>query len=181
MDLRFVPMKDFSARYAEGWRLAQKLDPNDYAALMRPPSAVPAQANKSKAAISRNAIRYGRVAAADTTDEVDRLRDQVARLTGSEQVEHAMRAFSIDRRKAMITMLLIKRGLVGNDAIADMIYSDDERVEIGYIEGAVRDHIKRLRPALAKHGISFATSYGYGYEMSDAMRERAKSLMQQYA
>lgn len=171
---RFVPIKELSARHAEGWRLMQPLDPNDYAALMRPPSPEQAPTNKHLAAVSRNQCRYGHTTVAD---ELNRLRDQVARLTGNEQAEQAMRAFSIDRRKALITMLLIKRGLVSGDAIADMIYTDDERAEMEYVEGAIRDQIKRLRPALAKHSITFETSYGYGYEMSDAMRQRAQAML----
>lgn len=170
-EVDFIPLSQFSARYAQGWRLVNPLDPNDYAALMRAPGSV--TPNTQRAAAARNRVRT--TARAD--DEVNRLRDTLAQITGCADVERAMRAFGVSLPKAQILLLLVNRGLASHETIIDAIYDDDARVSIENPEGAVRDHVKRLRPALKRHGITFETSYGYGFEMSEAMRSRAKAML----
>lgn len=167
----FIPLSQLSARHAQGWRLVQPLEPNDYAALMQAPGA--AASNKHRAAIARNEVRTE----ARVSDEVDRLRDQIAQLTGSADIERVMRRFGLSIRKAQILLLLINRGSASHETIVSTIYDDDKRVAIESLDGAVRDYVRRLRPALKKWGISFDTAYGYGFEMSEAMRSRARALL----
>jgi hypothetical protein len=170
MELQYVPIKELSARYAEGWRMVQPLDPNDYAALMRAPSAP--EPNTHNAAISRNLTRKPKP---KPKQEPIGATATVAQVAPTSDVERVMRAFGVSLPKAQILLMLINRGIASHETIIGTIYADDERIENPI--GAIRDHVKRLRPSLKKSGISFETSYGYGFEMSDAMRQRARSLL----
>lgn len=168
-EVDFIPITKLSERYAQGWRLAQPLEPNDYAALMRAPgSSAP---NTRRAASVRNTVRI----AARVEDEVHRLRDTLAQITGAADVERAMRTFGLSLPKARILLLLINRGIASHETIIDTIY--DDALAIDNPIGAVRDHVKRLRPVLKRRGITFETAYGYGFEMAEAMRSRAKAML----
>jgi hypothetical protein len=176
--LDFVPILQVSARYAQGWRLAQPLEPNDYAALMSEPGA-PAS-NKHVAAVSRNQERFGKPARpvrARVDDEVDELRDRLAAFSGGDAQLVARRTFGLNRAEATIFMLLVRLGVATYGQIQSAIYSFDALEAIEDVGEAIRSHVKRLRRKLRAHELALATIYGLGFEMAEPVRNKAKAML----
>lgn len=176
----FIPLSLLSARHGEGWRLVQPLQPNDYAALMQAPGAP--DSNKHLAAVARNHARFGAGAARAkrrVEDEVHELRERLAAFSGGDDLVTARRRFGLNRAEATIFMMLVRCGLATYDHIQSAVYSFDALDVIEDIGEAMRSHVKRLRRKLRGHGLEITTTYGFGFEMAEAMRGRAKALLAQ--
>lgn len=179
----FIPLSQISARHGEGWRLVQPLEPNDYAALMQAPGEP--ESNKHVAAVARNHMRFGggvtpkKPLRARVEDEVHELRERLAAFSGGEDLVTARRRFGLNRAEATIFMMLVQRGLATYDHIQSAVYSFDALDTIEDIGEAMRSHVKRLRRKLRGHGLEITTTYGFGFEMTEPMRNGAKALLAQ--
>ncbi|MER9665521.1 helix-turn-helix domain-containing protein [Mesorhizobium sp. M0203] len=182
----FIPIRDISARHAEGWRLINALEPNDYAALMRAPGEP--ESNTHLAAVSRNASRFAAPAPKPAgagvrrerlEDEVHELRERLAAIAGGEfEIQNARRQLGLTKAEAEIFLMLVNRGVATYPQIQATIYSFDTLDMINDVGEAIRSHVKRIRKKVRRHGVDFATSYGFGFEMDERMRKAARALLQ---
>jgi DNA-binding response OmpR family regulator len=184
--LEFIPIKQLSERYAEGWRLAYTLTPADYAALMYPPGvSVPCV---TRAAVSRNVKRYSMktVPAPKKTvplDEIEeenhQLRSRIAELTGQHEKDRSacVRVFRLTPAETTLFLMLVHRGTATHDHLKSSLFEGDKLGQLNDADEAVRSHAKRLRRKIRPHGLEFSTVYGFGFEMDDATRKRAKERL----
>jgi DNA-binding response OmpR family regulator len=87
------------------------------------------------------------------------------------------RRYGMTPAEAAIFLILVRRGVATYAQIESTIYNADQLAMINQVPEAIRSHIKRLRKKAKAMGIEFGTIYGIGFEASEAMRARAKSML----
>ena len=186
MTLEFIPLNQISQRFTEGWRLAYTLTPADYAALMYPPgSSVPCV---TRAAVSRNIKRYSMKTVPapkpqkprDVIEEENyQLRARIAELTGQEAKDRdaCIKIFRLTPTETTLFLTLVHRGAAPHELLGNTLFNEDQLQKMEDVGESIRSHAKRLRRKIQPHGIDFSTVYGYGFEMDEAMRRRAKERL----
>lgn len=180
-----VPLNQFSDRHAKGWRMISgyPLLPGDYAVTMASPDEPIGRSNKSVAATSRNLARHEKnrsLPRDERLEEVEeenrQLREQRDRLMGFADAEAVQFAFKLTPVEAKVLALLLHRGVADYEQLI-AITCVDGAIELESPEGAVRSHIKRMRKKLRTHGIDFETVYGFGFELDEASRNKARRMV----
>jgi hypothetical protein len=185
--LEFVPLKQFSERIAEGWKLVYTLTPADYAALMCPPGLpLPCV---TRAAVSRNIARYSMKTVptpkpAKPRDEMEeenhQLRARIAELTGQTEKdrEACIKAFRLTPTETTLFLTLVHRGAAPHELLKDTLFDADQIEKMEDVGESIRSHAKRLRRKIRSHGLEFSTVYGFGFEMDDYNRRLAKRRLE---
>jgi len=118
--------------------------------------------------VSRDRIEYMEA-------EIRWLRDKIAKLEGRDLVARSRAVFGLTVCEASIFTLLVRCGTADFDALIDAVY--EGRDEPRDLLWAIRHHVKRIRPKVARHGVEIETAFGVGYRMSDEARAKARAAL----
>lgn len=203
MQLEFVPRSMLPQYLSEGWGFISDYEyrKTDWAVLMERSdnaSKIPfpvatrlasgfatekheKSSNKRSAAISRNIARYGIKAKASGTDElIERnlqLQKRIDEISGYDDVLVARHAFGLSLQQARAFLLIVQRGVADYEMLQAAIIPEEELLEINRPDEAVRSCIKRMRKKIRPLNIDVSVIYGFGYEMVQDARDRARSLL----
>lgn len=118
-------------------------------------------------------------------EEVRQLKARIALLAGMGMEERIRKAFGMTTLQAACLALLISRHQISRKQLLEELY--DSRASLFSRrdgEGTYQSAgalFKHVRFRLRRHGIAISTIYGYGWEMSEDMRARAKALLAKVA
>jgi DNA-binding response OmpR family regulator len=116
--------------------------------------------------------------AVDRLEEENReLRARLETFLPSDDLLTLRRRYSMTPAEAAIFLILVRRGVATYAQIESTIYNADRVAMIDQLPEAIRSHIKRLRKKAKAMGIDFGTLYSIGFDMSEAMRSRAKAML----
>jgi DNA-binding response OmpR family regulator len=110
-------------------------------------------------------------------EEVRQLREQIARMTGRNEVASARLAFGLTEAESHIFLKLLHCGLCEYDQLYDAIYADGRLFQLERPDEAMRSHMKRIRRKTRPHGVDFRTIYSLGFEMGEEARIAARKIM----
>jgi hypothetical protein len=111
-------------------------------------------------------------------EENRQLRDQLARLAGFDLRESIRIAFGMTELQAGFVAILLTRGHATREQIIEALYGFRDLQGTYQSAGALAKHV---RVHLRKHEIELGTIYNYGWEFSDAMRAKARTLLAKVA
>jgi len=110
-------------------------------------------------------------------EENRQLRDQIAKITGGDELLAVKRAFRCSFLQAKVIAYFIHRGEARRDILLDHCYPRDAQLHYDGIELALACLIKHVRKRLKKHGLELTTHYSLGWSMSDEHRRQAKQVV----
>lgn len=123
----------------------------------------------------------------DLRRENDRLRlrvaeleERVSRLSGSDEADKARTVLGLSLNEARLFGIILRRGAADYGLLDDALYSYDSEGEggPGRPHEAVRSVIKRMRRKIRPLGLDVTTEYSFGYTMTEAMRARARRILE---
>lgn len=114
-------------------------------------------------------------------EENRQLRDQIAKITGGDELVAISRAFCCSTLQARVIAYFVHRGEARRETLIDHCYPIERQIEYENPRLAIACLIKHVRKRLRKHGLELTTHYSLGWSMSEAHRSLARRIMAETA
>ncbi len=109
-------------------------------------------------------------------ERITELESHVRRLSGDDEAERAQRYLGLSVSESKIFGFMVRRGSADYGLLAEALYWDNEYPED--VTNAVRAVMKRMRRKIRPLGMDMTTEYRVGWSMTDAVRARARELLE---